>query len=96
VGTETVEELHAPCERAASVPGSPVARLPVDGPAILWESPACAEAAKSCFAVGEGCHPYLYGDNLVTATHSHSSPFTGLVTLHMLRFVIVWDVLVTG
>lgn len=55
VGTETAEKPRSPREQAASVPGSPAVSLPVDGPADLQGSPACAEAAKSYFAVGEGC-----------------------------------------
>lgn len=75
----------APCpwEWAASVPGSPTASslVPIAHLALL--SPEEARGFQKLFCSWKRLHPYLFCNNLATATHSRIPPFTGFVMPHV-------------
>lgn len=101
VGMDTVEEPHAPCEQVASVLGSPAC----PSMATLSCGEACAKAAQSYFAVGEGCaliYSGITGQQQHTATVPHLQGLEHFISgasshqSQIVPFITVWDVLVRG
>lgn len=77
----------APCPLQASGKraGEPCGKLAGRWPRHPVGKPCLCRGCQKLFCSWRRLRPYLFGDNLVTATHSCRSPFAGLVTLHLRR-----------
>lgn len=77
----------APCPPRASGKraGEPCGELAGRWPCRLAGEPCLGRGCQKLFCSWRRLRPYLFSDNLVTATHGRGSLFAGLVMLHLRR-----------